>query len=141
MTTVRPLPRLAQPPAAVPAPARPPTRRHGIDPDGRLTFLVVRPLSDLFLWVRRLERRAEHLYRPWFDRWLRPPLFAALQAAQNARRADEHLALAEERVPADEEELIQDTIDELVALPGRTGCRVGRSGSATRRRSGCCAAS
>ncbi len=25
-------------------------------------------------------------HRPWFERWLRPPLVAALQALQNARR-------------------------------------------------------
>ena len=122
MTTVNPrLASSAAPSAssAAPSAAPPPRRRRrtpGIDPEGRLTFLVVRPLSDLFLWVWRLERRVEHRYRPWFDRWLRPPLFAALQALQNARRPDEHLALAEERVPPDEEELIQDTIDELVAF-------------------------
>ena len=114
MTTVD-RPRLVPPvtPAAAPAPRRGAT---GIDPEGLLTFLVMRPLSDLFLWAWRLERRAEFLYRPWFDRWLRPPLFAALQKLQNTRRVDEHLALAEERVPPDEEELIQDIIDELVAF-------------------------
>jgi hypothetical protein len=118
MTAVeRPRPRLARAaaPSVAPSPRR---RRHtpGIDPDGLLTFLVIRPLSDLFLWAWRLERRGEHLYRPWFDRWLRPPLFAAMQAVQNARRPDEHLGIAEERVPPDEEQLIQDTIDELVAF-------------------------
>jgi hypothetical protein len=108
-------PRLVPPvsPAAAPAPRR---RATGIDPEGLLTFLAMRPLSDLFLWAWRLERRAEYLYRPWFDRWLRPPLFTALQKLQNTRRVDEHLALAEERVPPDEEELIQATIDELVAF-------------------------
>jgi hypothetical protein len=117
VTTVRPRPRLAQSP--VPPAAPPARRRHrapGLDPEGKLTFLVVRPLSDLFLWTWRLERRTEHRWRPWFDRWLRPPLFAALQALQNARRPDEHLALAQERALPDEEQLIQDTIDELVAF-------------------------
>ena len=97
MTAVeRPRPRLAQPAAPSTAP-QPGQRRRtsGIDPGGLLTFLPIRPLSDLFLWAWRLERRAEFLYRPWFDRWLRPPLFAALQALQNARASDEHLALAE----------------------------------------------
>jgi len=107
---------LAQP--AVDTAPPPPRRRHtpGIDPEGKLAFLVIRPLSDLFLWAWRLERRTEYRYRPWFDRWLRPPLFAALQALQNARRPDEHLALAQERELPGEEQLIQDTIDELVAF-------------------------
>jgi hypothetical protein len=34
------------------------------DRAGLFTFLVLRPLSDLFLWVWRLERRTEFLYRP-----------------------------------------------------------------------------
>jgi hypothetical protein len=114
VTAVRP--RLARTEAAPRPSTRPRPRTPGIDPDGLLTFLVVRPLSDLFLWAWRLERRTEYLYRPWFDRWLRPPLFAALQALQNARRPDEHLALTEERELPDEEQLIQDTIDELVAF-------------------------
>src|SRR5690348_8793255 len=49
-------------------------------PQGLATYLILRPLSDLFLWVWRLERRTEFLYRPWFDKWLRPPLFSAAQA-------------------------------------------------------------
>ena len=117
MTAVQPRPRLVPPATPVPQAARrAPRRRRGLDPGGMLTFLAIRPLSDLFLWTWRLERRAEHRYRPWFDRWLRPPLFAALQAVQNARRPDEHLALAEERHLPDEEQLVQDTIDELVAF-------------------------
>ena len=40
-------------------------------PEGLFTFLVLRPLSDLFVWLWRLERRVEFLYRPWFDRRLR----------------------------------------------------------------------
>jgi hypothetical protein len=82
-------------------------------PQGLFTFLVLRPLSDLFLWLWRLERRVEFLYRPRFDRWARGPLFALLQAAQNALRHDEHLALAEERMLPDEESYTQAIIDEL----------------------------
>jgi len=82
-------------------------------PQGLFTFLVLRPLSDLFLWLWRLERRVEFLYRPRFDRWARGPLFALLQAAQNALRRDEHLALAEERMLPDEESYTQAIIDEL----------------------------
>jgi hypothetical protein len=89
-------------------------RRSGsIDPEGLFTFLVIRPFSDLFLWAWRLERRVEFLYRPPFDRWLRPPLFSLLQMAQNALRPDEHLALAEERPLADEERHTRAIIDEL----------------------------
>jgi hypothetical protein len=62
-----------------------------VDPQGLFTFLVLRPLSDLFLWVWRLERRIEFLYRPQFDKRLRPSLFEFAQALQNARRKDEHL--------------------------------------------------
>lgn len=110
---VRPRPRLAEPPAgALPAIDHP----TGIDPDGLLTFIVIRPLSDLVLWLWRLERRFEFLYRPQFDRWLRPLLFATLQALQNARREDEHLRLAQERPLPDEERLTQKIIDELVAF-------------------------
>src|SRR5689334_24042111 len=55
---------------------------------GLATYLMLRPLSDLFLWAWRLERRLEFLYRPWFDTRLRPPLFSAAQALLNARRAN-----------------------------------------------------
>ncbi|HEY7042665.1 MAG TPA: catalase family protein [Nocardioidaceae bacterium] len=87
-----------------------------MDPQGKLTFVVFRPLSDLFLWVWRLERRFEFLYRPQFDRWLRPPLFAAAQWLQNRRRPDEGLALVEEKLLPDEEAHIQTIIDELKAF-------------------------
>jgi hypothetical protein len=83
-------------------------------PQGLAAYLVLRPLSDLFLWLWRLERRAEFLYRPWFDRRLRPPLFSAAQALQNALRRDEHLGLAEERLLPGEEQLTREIIDELV---------------------------
>ena len=68
-----------------------------MNPEGRLTFLVLRPLNDMVLWLWRLERRAEFLYRPQFDRWLRPRLFAMTQKLRNARRTDDGLKLAEER--------------------------------------------
>jgi hypothetical protein len=84
-----------------------------MNPEGRFTYLFLRPLSDLVVWVWRLERRVEFLYRPKFDRWLRPPLFAAAQALQNAFRRDEHLKLAEERLLPEEEGHIQEIIDEL----------------------------
>ncbi len=82
-------------------------------PEGRFTFFVMRPLSDIVLWLWRLERRIEFLYRPHFDRWLRPPLFDFAQRLQNKRRADEHLRLAEEKMLDDEEEYTQQIIDEI----------------------------
>jgi hypothetical protein len=87
--------------------------REFADPEGLFAFLVLRPLSDMFTWVWRLERRFEFLYRPQFDRWLRPPLFSFAQALQNTRRPDEHLRLAEERPLRDEEQLTHEIIDEL----------------------------
>ena len=94
-------------------PSGQPRRRTLLSPQGLLTFLFMRPLSDLFLWVWRLERRVEFVYRPLFDKWLRPPLFDWAQSWQNARRADEHLALAEERLLSGEECYTRDIIDEL----------------------------
>ena len=82
-------------------------------PQGPFSFLVLRPASDMFLWLWRLERRIEFLYRPQFDRWCRPPLFSAAQALQNALRKDEHLRLTEERLLPGEDELINEIIDEL----------------------------
>jgi hypothetical protein len=83
------------------------------NPEGVFTFLVLRPVSDLFLWLWRVERRIEFLYRPQFDKWLRPPLFSAAQALQNARRRKENLQLAEERRLPAEEELTGEIIAEL----------------------------
>jgi hypothetical protein len=48
-----------------------------------------------------------------FDKWARPPLFAWAQSVQNARRQDEHLEIAEERLLPGEEQYIRDIIDEL----------------------------
>src|SRR5688572_27165922 len=87
-----------------------------LGPEGTLTFLVMRPVSDLVLWLWRLERRIEFLYRPHFDRWVRPPLFDFAQRLQNKRRTNEHLALAEEKLLDDEEELTQQVIDEISAF-------------------------
>ncbi len=84
-----------------------------MDPQGLFTFLVLRPLSDLFLWLWRLERRLEFLYRPEFDRWARPPLFALAQQLQNALRRNEHLRLAEEKVLPNEERYTREIIEEI----------------------------
>lgn len=90
--------------------------RRLLDPQGTFTFVVLRPLSDLFLWLWRLERRIEFLYRPQFDRRLRGPLFEAAQRLQNLLRTDEHLGLAEERMLPDEDRLTSAIIDEISAF-------------------------
>ena len=87
-----------------------------MNPEGTFAYAVLRPASDLFLWAWRLERRVEWTYRPAFDRWLRPPLFAAAQALQQARRRDEHLALVEERELPGEEALTRSIIDSIKAF-------------------------
>ncbi len=88
-----------------------------MNPEGPVTYAVLRPLSDLFLWTWRLERRLEFLYRRPFDRWLRPPLFALLQGLQNLlRRKDERLGAAEERELPDEERCNQGIIDTISAF-------------------------
>jgi hypothetical protein len=84
-----------------------------MNPQGLPTFLVFRPLSDLFLWLWRLERRIEFLYRPFFDRWFRGPLFTSAQALQNLFRHNEHLGLAQEQLLPDEELHVQGMIDEI----------------------------
>lgn len=91
------------------------SRRRGglVDPEGLFTFLVLRPLSDFFVWLWRVERRLEFLYRPQFDRWVRPPLFSLLQGVQNALRPDEHLRLAEEKMLPGEDRYTREIIDEL----------------------------
>lgn len=87
-----------------------------MNPQGRFTYLVLRPASDLFLWTWRLERRVEFLYRAGFDRWFRGPLFGLLQAVQNLFRRDEHLPLATERALPDEERLTREIIGEISAF-------------------------
>jgi hypothetical protein len=83
---------------------------------GLLVFLILRPLSDLFLWAWRLERRFEFVYRQAFDRTLRGPLFEAAQALQNRRRPDEHLELAQEQMLPDEERYTREITDEIAAF-------------------------
>ncbi len=84
-----------------------------MNPQGLLTYVVFRPLSDAVLWLWRLERRIEFLYRPAFDRRWRQRLFDWAQLLQNKRREDEHLQLAEEKLLDGEEGYIQAIIDEL----------------------------
>lgn len=83
---------------------------------GLVSYHVLRPINDLVLWLWRMQRRTEFLYRRQFDRWLTPPLFALAQKLVNARRVDEHLALAEERKLPDEDRDTRRIIDEIAAF-------------------------
>lgn len=83
---------------------------------GPFTYFLARPISDLFLWLWRCERRIEFLYRPAFDRKFRGPLFAAAQAWQNLSRRDEHLALAQEQLLPDEEQLTREMTDQIAGF-------------------------
>jgi len=87
--------------------------RRLLDPQGTFTYVVLRPASDLFLWLWRLERRVEFLYRRQFDRRFRGPLFESVQRVQNSLRTDEHLALAEEKELPDEDRYTTEIIDEI----------------------------
>ena len=87
--------------------------RRLLDPQGTFTYVVLRPASDLFLWLWRLERRVEFLYRRQFDRRLRAPLFEAAQRVHNSLRTDDHLALAEEQELPDEDRYTAEIIDEI----------------------------
>lgn len=84
-----------------------------MNPEGRFTYFVLRPISDLILWAWRLERRTEFIYRRQFDRWLRPRLFALCQSLLTRAREDEQLAIAEERELAGEDLHNRDVIDEI----------------------------
>lgn len=87
-----------------------------MNPQGRFTYFVLRPLSDLFLWTWRLERRFEFLYRARFDCWFRGPLFELLQWVQNLFRRNQHLPLATETPLPDEDELTRAIITEISAF-------------------------
>lgn len=60
-------------------------------------------ISDSGMALLRLERRFDPFVRPAFDAVLRDPLARLTTALINSRRPDEGLAIAEERLMADEE--------------------------------------
>jgi hypothetical protein len=87
-----------------------------MDTRGLISYHVLRPINDLVLWIWRLQRRTEFLYRRQLDRWLTPRLFWLVQKLVNARRADEHLGIAEERRLVNEERDTRRIIDEIAAF-------------------------
>jgi hypothetical protein len=60
-------------------------------------------VADTTMALVRLERRFDPFVRPAFDAVLRSPLERLTTALINARRGDEHLTIAEERLLVDEE--------------------------------------
>jgi hypothetical protein len=75
-----------------------------------------RRLNDLLVSAIRLERRVDPLFRPAFDRLVRPLLAAAVQALINLRRPDDRLGLAEERPLAGEEAATAKIIADMAAF-------------------------
>lgn len=69
-----------------------------------------RRVNDSVLALVRWERRVDPYIRPAFDRILRGPLQALVQAQLNLRRRDDHLALAEERDLEGEAEAVRDIV-------------------------------
>lgn len=59
--------------------------------------------SDTAMALLRAERRVDPFVRPAFDALLKGPLERLATSLINVRRRDEHLAIAEERLMADEE--------------------------------------
>jgi hypothetical protein len=72
-------------------------------------------LHDLLQGTLRAERRIDPWVRPLLDRVLQGPGTRLVQAAINAGRRDEGLALAEERVDHDEGELLEQIITRMRA--------------------------
>ncbi len=68
-------------------------------------------VSDLSMRLIQLERRIDPWIRPAFDATLRDPLAHAITAWMNARRKDEHLALAQEN-PLPEEDTFNRSVVE-----------------------------
>ena len=128
--------------AEQPRPGRP-RRRMLLSPQGLFTFLVLRPVSDLFLWLWRLERRMEFLYRPQFDRWCTAAAVRLPRSRCRTRGARTSISrLAEERMlPGEEEQSPARSSMSSRSSPGRTGCPAAHSGSATPRPSACSAPS
>jgi hypothetical protein len=75
---------------------------------------ILDAINDLCTALFYFERRIDPFYRGAFDRLFQRPLVSAAQALINARRTDDQLGLAEERVQPDEA-AIAGQITELMA--------------------------
>ncbi len=72
-------------------------------------------LHDAIVFLLHVERRFEPFFRPAADALLREPGAALVQYLINRQRGDDGLALAEERVAADEEQSLQSIVDTMAA--------------------------
>lgn len=66
--------------------------------------------ADVLTRLIQIERRVDPWFRPAFDATLRDPIANVITAFMNTRRANEHLALAEEKLLPHENEFNQDVI-------------------------------
>jgi hypothetical protein len=76
---------------------------------------LARRVNDIAVALFLFERRIDPSFRPLFNRVLREPIAATVQALINLRRPNEHLAIAAERLLPNEEP-IADAITEQMAL-------------------------
>jgi len=76
---------------------------------------LLNALANLAIKLVQLERRIDPLFRPAFDAVLRDPLARAVTALINARRHDEGLQIAEEKLLADEEAYFDSIITSFYA--------------------------
>jgi hypothetical protein len=76
---------------------------------------LARRVNDIAVALFLFERRIDPAFRPLFNRVLREPIAAVVQALINLRRPNEHLAIAAEPLLPNEE-AIADAITEQMAL-------------------------
>src|SRR6266566_10142097 len=76
---------------------------------------LARRVNDIAVALFLFERRIDPSFRPLFNRVLREPIAATVQALINLRRPNEHLAIAAERLLPNEE-AIADANTEQMAL-------------------------
>lgn len=81
---------------------------------------ILRRLHDAFLNVVTVMHYLDRYYRDAFDRFLRPPIAAVVQAIINRRRPRENLRIAEERILAGEEEATRSIIEDQSAFTRHT---------------------
>jgi len=81
---------------------------------------ILRRLHDAFLNMVTVMHHLDRYYRDAFDRFLRPPIVAVVQAIINRRRPREDLGIAQERILAGEEEATRSIIEDQSAFTRHT---------------------
>jgi hypothetical protein len=74
---------------------------------------VLKPISDALVWLMNSERRVDPLFRDQFDALFQRPLTGLVQLLINARRRNEQLAIAEERLLANEDAITRAIIEQM----------------------------